>query len=202
MPAEQSRILIYLLPALPGFHPTVTSAFRLSHFLQEEHSPSSPMLGARSCVHPHQEIHFNDSQNSLMQSVHFSRPSVLLVFADVGQGCLEWPRAVWGAWDEWQWATVALWEPSVLLTALITTDTKQPKGVRWSSEEAEPGCTCRFARPWGHLSIYTPKPVAWPQCWPHALLGCYLVHVAQVIFSMTAGSVICFPSGTSWTWRL
>lgn len=27
----------------------------------------------------------------------------------------------------------------------------------------------------------------------------YLVHVAQVIFSIVAVSVICFPSGTSWT---
>lgn len=36
---------------------------------------------------------------------------------------------------------------------------------------------------------------------PAKLCSCvsYLVHVAHVIFSVNAGSMICFPSGTSWT---
>lgn len=76
--------------------------------LAGEHSHSSAMLGRDSCVHPHQEMYSNDTHNSLTQSVHVSRPSVLLVFADVRQGSLEWPRGVGGAWDKWQRATVAL----------------------------------------------------------------------------------------------
>lgn len=75
------QILISVLPALPGSHPL--SAPPLACPTSHRKSTATVLqCWGGSCVH-HIRKCFNDTHSSLMQSVHVSRPSVLLVFADL-----------------------------------------------------------------------------------------------------------------------